>query len=115
MPSAPPVWRVHSTQLGPLDLGDDGEEPVDAIQARQRVRVEATTTAWRNSTPVRVLQGPYHFPDGPTTSRTYDIAPDGKRFLMITGGDGERATSPSDLIVVQNWFEELKRLAPPSR
>ena len=45
-------------------------------------------------------------------SRPYDLAPDG-RFLMIrrnqddTGG----GTSP-EIVVVQNWFEELKRLVP---
>ena len=41
--------------------------------------------------------------------RTYDISPDGKRFLMIkrdTSGAG------TELILVQNWTEELKRLVP---
>ncbi|TDI48418.1 MAG: hypothetical protein E2P02_00600 [Acidobacteria bacterium] len=44
--------------------------------------------------------------------RTYDISPDGKRFLMIKeGGPGDEA-SPTELILVQNWFEELERLVP---
>ncbi len=36
----------------------------------------------------------------------YDVSPDGKRFLMIRpmAGVGE-----TELVVVQNWFEELKR------
>ena len=44
------------------------------------------------------------------TRRSYDVAPDG-RFLMIepAGGDEARRT---ELVVVQNWFEELKRLVP---
>jgi hypothetical protein len=43
--------------------------------------------------------------------RPYDIAPDG-RFFMIRRGQAELArTTPSNMIVVLNWFEELKRLA----
>jgi hypothetical protein len=44
------------------------------------------------------------------SSRTYDVASDG-RFLMIKEGPRNAGSSPS-LILVQNWFEELKRLAP---
>lgn len=39
---------------------------------------------------------------------SYDISPDGSRFLMI-----KRSDPPvTEIIVVQNWFEELKRLVP---
>ena len=45
-------------------------------------------------------------------NRPYDIAPDG-RFLIIRSGQAEAAGgTASDLILVQNWFEELKRLVP---
>ena len=48
--------------------------------------------------------------------RTYDVSPDGKRFLMIKpGGRAEQTAAPPSLIVVQNWFEELKRLVPVKR
>ena len=43
--------------------------------------------------------------------QTYDVSPDGKRFLMIKEGGGADQTPPS-IEVVQNWFEELKRLVP---
>jgi len=36
----------------------------------------------------------------------WDIAPDGKRFLMIKVSETESA--PTHLNVVLNWFEELK-------
>jgi Tol biopolymer transport system component len=39
---------------------------------------------------------------------TYDVLPDG-RFLMVRGPD---QTTTREIVVVQNWFEELKRLAP---
>ena len=38
----------------------------------------------------------------------YDIAPDGQRFLMIK----EDQTATTQINVVLNWFEELKRLVP---
>jgi Tol biopolymer transport system component len=45
-------------------------------------------------------------------SRMYDLAPDG-RFIVIRPAEEETGsgTAPS-LILVQNWFEELKRLVP---
>ena len=44
--------------------------------------------------------------------RTYDISPDGERFLMIKEGGLGDETEPTQLILVQNWFEELNRLVP---
>ena len=43
------------------------------------------------------------------TSRTYDVSPDGLRFLMIRIRNENRQ---SNLIVVQNWSEELKARVP---
>ena len=45
-------------------------------------------------------------------ARPYDIAPDG-RFLIIRSGQADAGGgTASNMIVVQNWFEELKRLVP---
>jgi len=43
--------------------------------------------------------------------RSYDLSPDGKRFLMIKEVNLDGA-SLTELILVQNWFEELERLVP---
>jgi hypothetical protein len=50
----------------------------------------------------------------PTARRMYDVSTDGGRFLMIkqAPATGERAAAPVQLVVVQNWTEELKRLVP---
>ena len=47
------------------------------------------------------------------SGRPYDIAPDG-RFLIIRSGqaEGGGAGTASNLMLVQNWTEELKRLVP---
>ena len=44
--------------------------------------------------------------------RTYDVSPDGKRFLMIKAPGTDASAAPPALIVVQHWDEELKRLVP---
>ena len=41
--------------------------------------------------------------------RTYDVTPDGQRFLM-TRLPGEQ--SPPRIVVVLNWFEELEAKVP---
>ena len=39
----------------------------------------------------------------------YDVAPDGARFVMIKS---EQEPHPTELRVVLNWFEDLKRRVP---
>jgi serine/threonine-protein kinase len=48
---------------------------------------------------------------GYTTGRPYDIAPDGERFLMIKQAGADEG-SATELILVQNWFQDLERLVP---
>ena len=45
-------------------------------------------------------------------NRQLDIAPDGEHFLLVKTPPQEDIT---ELIVVENWFEELKRKAPPGK
>jgi hypothetical protein len=50
----------------------------------------------------------------PATAPNYDISRDGRRFLMIkASGPGEEA--PTQINVVLNWAEELKRRVPTER
>jgi serine/threonine-protein kinase len=45
--------------------------------------------------------------------RTYDVSPDGKRFLMIKNVSKAENAAPRDQIsVVDNRFEELRRRVP---
>jgi len=52
--------------------------------------------------------------------RNYDVSADGQRFLMVSeredgdaeDGDAEAEPPHTTLIVIENWFEELKRLVP---
>jgi hypothetical protein len=44
--------------------------------------------------------------------RNYDVAPDGRRFLMTLNTEPPTNRAPAQMIFVQNWFEELKRVVP---
>ncbi len=70
-----------------------------------------TEPSFTPATPEVLFAGNYF--TGALIGRTYDVAPDGQRFLMIKeGGGAEDTSAPPSLVVVQNWFEELRRLVP---
>jgi serine/threonine-protein kinase len=56
-----------------------------------------------------IFQGPYF---RGLSGRTYDVSPDGQRFLMIRNAESTAEQRPTQIVVVLNFFEELKRLAP---
>ena len=44
---------------------------------------------------------------------TYDVSPDGQRLLMLRSPDAFQSFSNQvQLIAIENWFDELERLAP---
>ena len=49
------------------------------------------------------------------TATAYDIHPDGKRFIMVSERKAAAATPRQQVNIVLNWFEELRRLARPTR
>ncbi|OGD27095.1 MAG: hypothetical protein A2028_02050 [Candidatus Aminicenantes bacterium RBG_19FT_COMBO_59_29] len=46
--------------------------------------------------------------------RCYDLSLDGQRFLMVKE-EQRKPTPVTEMILVQNWFEELKRLVPTGK
>ena len=98
-----PLWARNGQELFYL-------APTGALM---RVGVERGNT-WAATPPVTLLEGRYYAgAGGLIVGRTYDVSPDGRRFLMIKPGGGTDSTAaPTGLVVVQNWFEELKRLVP---
>jgi serine/threonine protein kinase len=46
--------------------------------------------------------------------RSFDLSQDGKRFLMAKFGT-RTSTPVTEMVLVQNWFEELKRLVPAGK
>jgi serine/threonine-protein kinase len=70
------------------------------------------TQSWAATPPTMVVKEGYVTSLGGNPGRTYDISADGQRFLMIKSDASDPATPAPNLIVVQNWTEELKRLVP---
>jgi hypothetical protein len=54
---------------------------------------------------------PYY---GTGAGRTFDISPDGKRFLMVKSVGSVAAGHPS-IVVVSHWFDEVKARMPAQR
>ena len=50
----------------------------------------------------------------PFTFPNYDVSPDGQRFLMLKPGEAGEAV-PTQINIVLNWFEELKRRVPTGK
>jgi serine/threonine-protein kinase len=85
---------------------------------RDKMMAVSVTThpAFAASTPRLLWEGRYALgtssscgAPGPTSSN-YDVTADGQRFLMIQ--DSATQVFPSQINVVLNWTEELKRLVP---
>jgi len=103
-----PLWARNSQELFFLS------------PAAELMSVEVGRSAkWAAGTPARVLAGHYYHGSGwpaNAAAPTYDVSPDGRRFLMIKPlGGSEQASGPPSLIVVQNWLEEVKRLVSNPR
>ena len=80
------------------------------------VTVQLTPT-FSTGNPTKLFDAPSMVFDGRMigtgTQRTYDVSRDGQRFLMITdGGEAAGNASPAGMILVQNWFEEMKARVP---
>lgn len=69
----------------------------------------STQPSFSAAKPRMLFEGPY-LPT-PITFPYYDVSPDGQRFLMIK--PSERTLT--QIVVVQNWFEELKRRVPSGK
>ena len=68
-----------------------------------------TGTGFVAGTPKALFQGPYF---GGPGGRSYDVAPDGQRFLFLKPGPagGSGPTPRPRITIVENWSEELRRL-----
>jgi Tol biopolymer transport system component len=80
-------------------------------QGDKMMAVEVTTQPNFSAAKARMLfEGQYlHLPT-PQTFPDYDVSRDGQRFLMLKAAD--QAQALTQINVVLNWTEELKRLVP---
>jgi Tol biopolymer transport system component len=72
-----------------------------------------TKPALKVERPVELFQGPYYISSGGSPRPQYDVTPDGQRFLLLASAPGTNGSvARPRMVVVQNWFDELKRLVP---
>jgi eukaryotic-like serine/threonine-protein kinase len=85
---------------------------IDSSGALTGVRVDGQSS-FTIGTPAKILDSSYVWSVPTYAGRMYDISPDGQRFLMLKESSlPDRTSRPRSITVVQNWFEELKRLVP---
>ena len=99
-----PAWSPNGRELFYVQgFGFDGG-PV----ALMSVSVEATP-AFRAGTPEKLFES---VDLRSAWGRSYDVAADGRRFLIVLDKEQAKNPAPAQMVFVQHWFEELKRLVP---
>jgi serine/threonine-protein kinase len=73
----------------------------------------ATQPSFSMGKPRMLFQGPYA--QSPFPAPFYDVSPDGQRFLMVKPPEQTASSSLTQIVVVLNWTEELKRLVPTGK
>jgi serine/threonine-protein kinase len=92
-----PVWNPNGREL--FYRSGDKMMAVDI----------ATQPGFAAGTPRMLFEGQYQ--PSPVMFANYDVSRDGQRFLMLKPSEQAQA-APTQINVVLNWFEELKRRVP---
>lgn len=112
------VQRFPSTEGPQIVSTDGGTEPIWSPKGgelfyRDGDRVMAvrivTEPSLRAGSPTVLFESRMTLTPVPSGSQSWDVAPDGESFLMIQPSEGSVLNR---IVVVENWFEELKRLVP---
>jgi serine/threonine-protein kinase len=99
---AQPLWARNGREL--FYVAPDGGLMVVPVEPRGGV--------WQTMPPTRLFEGNrYAVSVAGYPGHSYDVAPDG-RFLMIKEGGADSDTAPPQIVLVQHFDEELKRLVP---
>jgi Tol biopolymer transport system component len=104
-------WQV-STEGGTEPAWNPNEHELFYRSGDKMMAVDiATQPSFTAGKPRVLFEGPYLRAPGTTTN--YDLSRDGQRFLMVKRSE-KAETAPTQINVVLNWFEELKRRVPPA-
>jgi serine/threonine-protein kinase len=105
---ADPVWSPDGSAIYYVVASG----PVAPIQRVMRVPVTRGESL-SVGTPETLFGGPFARSDAIFGGRDWDIHPDGRRFIMLTGGE-DTATGATrvglDMRLVVNWFSELRAI-----
>jgi serine/threonine-protein kinase len=99
-----PLWARNGRELFYLD---------DAANRLMVVPVQTGGQTFTGGNPVKVFDN--RIVSNWTAERSFDISPDGQRFLVIKDikdnatNDQSSTATPASMVVVLNWLEELKQ------
>ena len=114
-PGGDPVHRVSTAGGGAPVWSPDGQQLFFRVSGEDRSRgimvVDVTADATFTRSQPRVLFESRQF-SGSTPVRSYDVAPDGQRFVMGTSFSAVEQEPVTSVNLIQNWFTELERLVP---
>ena len=80
------------------------------------VTVEPTGSSFRYGNSEVLFEGSYAPEDPYRGARSYAVAPDGRRFLMMKEEERhDHDRDASQIVVIRNWAEELKPRVPGTR
>jgi hypothetical protein len=109
-------WQV-STDGGAQPLWARSGRELFYVDPRGRIMTIPVQTApnfTAGNASVAVERGSVNISN--SLARNYDVSPDGRRFLVIrSAAPTDNKSNPTQLHVVLNWGEELKRVAPVKR
>jgi serine/threonine-protein kinase len=112
-PSSSGRWQI-STEGGAEPLWSrDGRELFYRIGNKVMVVNISPGPSFQAGTPRLLFERRLAVRTGGNSINTnYDISPDGRRFLMVQEAVQQAEAPPTQIHVVLNWFEELKRRVP---
>jgi Tol biopolymer transport system component len=105
-------WQISTEGGREAVWNRNGRELFYRIGDKMMVVDIATQPNFTPGKPRVLFEGQYE----PTvfTVANYDVSPDGQRFLMLKRSEAGEA-APTQINVVLNWFEELKRRVPAGK
>ena len=105
-------WQI-STEGGTEPVWNPNGRELFYRSGDKMMAVEITTQPGFTVGKPRILfEGRYEL--APVAAANYAVSPDGQRFLMIKPPE-QSSSSFTQIVVVQNWFEELKRRVPAGK
>jgi Tol biopolymer transport system component len=102
-------WQI-STEGGLEPVWNRNGRELFYRSGNKMMAVDVTTQpSFSVGKPKMLFEGRYE--PSPFPNSNYDVSPDGQRFLMLKPVEQAEA-APTQINVVLNWFEELKRRVP---
>ena len=109
-------WQISTTGGAQPLWGPDGRELFYLAEVGLMGVTVETEAGFAAGTPALVVEGPYYDTTAANNGRSYDVAPDGQRFLMLEARAPANPDDPfaglTQIHVVFNWHQELLERVP---